>query len=806
VELNTDKSAVPDIDWPRSDVTIPTSSNSRKLSEEELAVWNSLEERYAPFVLGDEVADYKAIELPALLSVGWCSLYPLAIFSMRGSEKPNFSAAVAHRPTGPAWLPWDHLLTEFWKRRESQLRAFRTFLADWGLSRLLGTSHEGTNAEAQISHEPPFEDDRKVLGFHRFQAWDEVADYALRWAENPLIRETHLWQHRITVSRGIDLICSELLANGFEHSGTEGSEVFIMAKLCSHKSAWRALELDKTTPYLTPTETHFFKLAEAHKCPLLQLCIGDTGQGFGGNERLRNEYGKLSRDTGSTVDEAKLIAFALSGKVSTKTREHHRTFWKGRMEGEPDLAPTNHGLAEVRRFVRKMHGYWRIHSRAVALDQDFLSEPSNTGHFPTPVAKEVQPIPGCLHYFMFPLLPEETLPTHRSVHRAGGSKGFHLIDASDDRVKNDRLQTGTSRPEEWVGPFCDRIVEAHDTGAGAALIHLAAFDHLTKQDLETASLDLVRCLHYVRDGLGVFLSGANEEIRYQLARYTSLRAFDLEYRVLPFVHFTALDGELRLELGCSDVLRDIEKELLSVLNGDEGIEILKSDNRERWELFRRVHAENQGLFQISSISTAGDEVFRAQVQVPLDASDSLSLLCGGMSFSDFKAFLLLHTAVAPFADEGYFRLGEQLPTYVHLGRLWADSAFQFHVTNWLRIAFIRSQAANPGIGSDGSGLVLIAVLHPAIELSHELIRCPSFANAEIVEVRRVSDLRWDFEPLLKVRGKKAAILIDIVLTGSTVRRIVQIVEHIGLALRFFQCAGVNWGFLSTPSVKALHKS
>ena len=158
----------------------------------------------------------------------------------------------------------------------------------------------------------------------------------------------------------------------------------------------------------------------------------------------------------------------------------------------------------------------------------------------------------------------------------------------------------------------------------------------------------------------------------------------------------------------------------------------------------------------------------------------MSLLCGASSFSSITSRLLQHQAIAPVLSTGYYRLGENLPTYLHLGRLWADAEFQLKVTNWLRIAFLRMSAGYPGVGDKGRGLVILAILHPAIELAHELIRCPSFSEAEIVEIRRASQLRWDFEPLLKVEGQNVAILIDMVLTGKTVRRIAQAVEHIGL--------------------------
>ena len=267
----------------RSIIEPPETFDGRKLSEKEREVWSELADLYGPFVVGDRAGCEDGTDLPTPLSVSWCALYPLAIYLMSGLvNRPAFDADMP-RPRSAKWIPWDRLLTEFWNRRDHQLKAFQMFLADWNLRDVFGTP-PGHHSHTQ---EVPWNEDRKVLGMHRFRKWDEVVDYALRWKANPNARDTHLWQHRSMVSRGIDLICSELLANGFEHSGTEHAEVFIMAKLCSHESAWGALQLHEQTPYLSEDEVSYFTVSSKHRIPTLQICIGDSGQGFGGNQALR---------------------------------------------------------------------------------------------------------------------------------------------------------------------------------------------------------------------------------------------------------------------------------------------------------------------------------------------------------------------------------------------------------------------------------------------------------------------------------------------------------------------------------------
>jgi hypothetical protein len=772
VETTKNASSILPLDWPRSIVNAPESFNGRQLTQAELDTWAKLEDQFAPFVIGDEIGNNKE-PLPTPLSTAWSSLYSSAIYFMAATAKQIQITPDVPRPRGLEWASWSMLLTEFWKRREQQIHAFYKFLNDWELGETLGIPASNFEINNEAKTQIPYDDDRKVLGLHRFQSWEEVAEYALRWARNPLIRDTHLWQHRLTISRGIDLISSELVANGFEHGGKKDAEVFIMAKLCSRSSAWRALELDKKTPYLTQAEKHCFTLAVEQHCSILQLCIGDSGQGFGGNKALKKNYSENQNDN---YNELKLISFALSGKVSTKTREHHRSYWNKHLAGDTEVAPTVHGLAEVRRFVRKMHGYWRIHSNATILDQSFLNQlPDKDNTSLEDSTMDARPIPGCLHYFMFPLLPEENLPTIRYAgHKIEGQR-FHLIDSADDVLRQNH-GNHTPQAEHWVGSFCNRIINAQETHRSPVLLRLETFDQLNERDLEDACIDLARCLRHVRDDLAVFTSGASEKTRYHLFRYSALSTFDQEYRVLPFLDFQS-PSQINLQLYCSEIVGSIKDDLMRILMG--GNEILKSDNSKRWELFRRIHTENQGLFKISPISTAGDEAFQARVELTSHDQKAMALLYGGMAFTEMADHLLRHQAIAS-SNDGFWRLGNKLPVYVHIGRLWANADFQLRVTNWLRIAFLQAQAVPAAINKDSGDLILLAVLHPAIELAHELIRWPQFASAEIIEIRRVSELRWDFEPFLKVRGRKVAILIDMVLTGDTVRRIIDIINYVGL--------------------------
>lgn len=754
-------------EWPRDFVPMPDKWRRRKLTEKERAVWMEFERLYGPIVIGDQAGNEFDVKLPSLSTVGWCALYPLAIYFLR-SLSTNIDVQVMTCPRSQ-WLTWDALFAEFWKRRKRQIEAFRTFLVDWELDEAFKTSNPG---KAEI-YEAPFKDDRKVLGLHRFEKWNEVADYALRWTSNPSIRDTTLWQHRLTVSRGIDLICSELLANGFQHRGVKSAEVFIMAKLCSPESSWRALQMHKQFDHLTESEVKYFNLAKNSGCPILQLCIGDGGRGFAGNASLSAKYAKLYNTT--QIDEAELIRFALSGRVSTKTREDHRVFWKDQTAKPNHNIPTNHGLSEVLRYIRRVHAYWRIHSGAKAIEHDFLpSSNSESSHSTPGRVVDASPIQGCIHYFMLPLLPEGHFPIPKTTKVTSSTTGFRLIDAAEDALVHDSLDVKVKSPENWVGHFCERIIQAKEESSTPLLVHLGIFESFNDRDLEDICLDLVHCLYHVRDEIAVVLSGVSEKTRYQLLKYIGCKNFEIEYRILPFLDFEIGDGILYL--GCSETTEKIRDRLTRVLSGGPKEEVASSKNPD-WDLFRRVHAQNQGLFQITRTETG--EIFRSQISISLSNRETLRFAFGGWSFLQFAELLSRYQAVAPHSKRGYFQLGKMLQSYVHLGRVWADVTFRSQVLTWLKLSLFHARTRQNAITNNTNELVILAILHPAIELAHDLIRNPAFTQVEVVEIRRLSELRWDHERLLKVRGKRIAILIDVISSGRTVASTIEALRFLG---------------------------
>jgi hypothetical protein len=255
--------------------------------------------------------------------------------------------------------------------------------------------------------------------------------------------------------------------------------------------------------------------------------------------------------------------------------------------------------------------------------------------------------------------------------------------------------------------------------------------------------------------------------------------------VIPVLDLNPADShELQLQLLCSQDLESIHQDLVKILRSIRGFEILKSDELQRqphrWRLLLRVCEENGGLFNLQPISSEGDERLLSNIDLDVTDDTSIQLLLGGASFPEFAEHLQKHEAVAGPVRGDYFRRGEKLPTYVHVARLWGDQAFQFKVIHWLRGSLHWLGLSQFGIEPNGKGLIILAYLHPAIELAQYLMGFAPFAAAELVEMRRASDLRWDFGPLLNVDGAKVLILIDMVLNGTTIRNIVTAVQYLGL--------------------------
>jgi hypothetical protein len=196
-----------------------------------------------------------------------------------------------------------------------------------------------------------------------------------------------------------------------------------------------------------------------------------------------------------------------------------------------------------------------------------------------------------------------------------------------------------------------------------------------------------------------------------------------------------------------------------------------------WQLCEEVAGSNSGLLEIVTVSE--DRELRGRIKVEFEDLRSHRLLLGARASSVAREFVAKNNAAAG-RQHPFYRLGTACTGYVHVSFLWADVAFRGAVLSWLPLAL---DAFDHAITNDrASGLQMVAVLHPAIEMAHALRQLPTFSKAGIIEVRRRSDLRWDSDVLwAATRAKHVVCLTDAIGSGETIERVLDALGHLGVA-------------------------
>jgi len=772
--------------WPQDETAPPDQS------PQTVALWGELTKTYAPIILSDIAGDNTRLDLPDLSCVNWCALYPLAIYILESFKRPEPRHSPAPIPIKEKYAECSEILEEFWKRRTSQIATFHDFLHDWKLTERLNIAPIMAPPNPTAQHS-----DKKIIHYREFTSWTQIEDAEkdgsgiLRWNNLHTVKTADLWKHRVVASRAIDLLCSELLDNAFCHSGGIARPAFIIAKTVSKASASMALDKDQQHPHLTPAERILFKACKEMNQPLLQLCIADSGGGFSGNKKLIDCYrdrNKLKVDPIWEHHEADLIQLALSGTVSTKTRDQHRLYWNKYLNEDTDLYPTTHGLAEVARYVRKMRGVWRIHSNSTIVELFHYQSAARTIETHPISPRPARKISGCLNYFTIPLFSDSSyldIPFLDFQSEASDDAKPLIVSGWDPPVSPEpsyafAYTANSPQHKVQVSALCDRIVESSNLDNSPLIIDLSVLEDLVEPDLTDACVDIVRAIHIARMTKPVFILGAGEHSQSVMSRYVNSKSDTSNLRMLPFIHWRRCDAYGRFhELCLPSTVSQIAREIVEKLIFSPGCEeVVKSDTASAvWGELRNIYEDNLAYLSLATIGDQ-DKLLRSRNAVPYASKENRHLLLGGTLFSDLRNKLIEHKAIAPYKKDGYYRLGSLLPTYIHLGRLWADVGFQGSVLEWLKEALAYERRRSGEIATSGRDLIVLAYLHPAIGLAHELIRSDIYTNSEIIEITRTSQLRWDFDDLLSARGTTAIILIDVVLSGNTVTLLVEMLQYL----------------------------
>lgn len=748
----------------------------RRLTHEERLLWSEFETEFAPLVLSDRFGDDEELPAPNINECAWVSLYALSVLVLlRMREK----LPLEFRPPAQPNIPHS-MVTDFWRQRRHQLSAFASFLHSWGLGVLFGVPDE----RYPVDFHPQWATEHRVLGYHSFSTPQAVEPYVLRWKENAEIAASEMLYHRLVASRGIDLICSELISNGFEHAsdGSTRPLVFIMSKLCTPQSCWVALQLDHARGHLSASERSCFEMAVAGNYSVLQLVIADTGHGFIGNKALERLY--YQRGINRQATEADLIKFALLPEVSTKIfSETAAAEWERYLGDVTLVQPVIHGLSEVLLYVKEMRGCWRIHSNDSIVEYDFGS-----GVGRGRVNNQGRNVFGCLHYVMLPLPRSQPPIAVRHLSPIDRTK-FTLIDIADDILGDLPKPLPELSESDWrtgILNVCRSILSTSSIEEPPPiLLNLSLMDEAPSSVQQSLFALLADTLHRVRSKAAVLICGASEPTRSFLIRYQGMQAFFFDRRVLPFVALHESGAaEIEVHVKCGEALDPIKEDLGFALSPLLNTDIFRSDHESTWHLFEEVVHHNEGLFGIFRVGES-DFRFEGRIKVAPEDTRTGRLLLGGRSSREFISKLRQHRALV---RGSFLRLGANFDTYVHMGHLWADQEYMSEIVAWLAVAVQsvmkgRPSAVGRGSSSRNGGpadLDIVAVLHPAIDLAHSLAAHPVLREASITEIRRLGDIRWDFEPLLQLSGRPNIVcLVDMLYEGATANRLLDQLAYLG---------------------------
>jgi hypothetical protein len=733
----------------------------RRLNSEERSAWDRLNTNYAPFVLTDMFGTTNDIVVPPVSQSSWWSLYATALMWLSADVyEPNEALQ------RPVLLGYDTLVTDFWTRRQSRLNRFRRFLERWRLASHFKTRQSSARPPHASSSENPGDgtEDECVLWFHAFTQFADIERYTLKWSSNKHITNPVLRAHRLVVSRGIDLICSELLANSFEHSA--GAPFFVMAKLCTVASAATALAANARQATLTTTERTIYEHCVANNCPVLQLVIGDRGIGFGSNTQLRSLYDASSP---GTPRESDLIRFALQPSVSSKDHSQLMAAWSSVIDPgqREEYRPVVHGLSEVEIYVNENRGHWRIHSNGTAVDINGVTGTTTDG-----VARNIA---GCLHYIQLPLVAthvDSPVPVARLNARSQFSD-VRPLDIADELYRHTD-PTQASLPAR-VNAFCS-ILKQHTNANVALLINLLSLDDLPDYsdsgEQTRACALLADTFHRIRSDIGVFLI-ASDTTRSLLRRFKSTEEYFFDRRILAYLNLFDAANPVAIDGGKD--LKPVESQILHALNPWTDLAVLRSHEADQWRLLEEMQHHNAGLFVLQGLA-GGDVALEGRLKADTGEVNDRRLLIGRRAFSALGEKLRLHKGFLPWDDtQPYWFRGSPRNTHVNLGRLFADDDFIQSLVAWFSAA-LKSLLYNSNTNADS--LVVVALLHPAVGVAQELVRT-RFPKAELIEIGSLGEVSADGWQFMNLVGRPVVYVTDMVVTGATLTDLIAAVNYAG---------------------------
>ena len=706
--------------------------------------------------------------------IAWMGLYPLAVALMQEKRPrpPEYSdralEAFAAQDT-----QWGMVRRFYYRMRLRRFNSMRRFLDHWEISPQ-GTPQSRNGAD----HEEDRKDER-VLGLHEFYRREHVADYIHRWQDIPNLRNEVLRQNHCMLSRAVDLICSELVANAFDHGNRDesGAPVRVLAKVCDVSSCARDLALDSIYHHLSDSEHELYEFCLKKGMVHLQFIVSDGGRGFGGNDDLIALWRRATAN--SVPSEAELIKFALRGDVTTKSPHRIYLNWHRSMTQRRDYWPQVHGLSEVLQTVMRLRALWRIHSGKECVEYAALKNAALTRD--TGRELPAMSVKGCLHYFAIPLFPqnEASSPVH-SIAGWSGTKDIPprscVIDlaeyvvrknASGSRPASDK-DLRLDLPRLW-DTLCAIQVENVRCQIVFYLRVIGIFKDTTRLMACAAVLD---CITRLGSQFIPILAGLDVAGLSAFRRFMGPGTFLGNARVIPALLWTEARPAESVDLLLGPEAAKVEGEIRRLVTRTNA-EVLRSEvSGETWNILQAVVSANPALLCNGKASL--DDCVRLQFDTPLDLDrdPTLQRLADtSISFQTLRQELESASAVLRLPPESKYplvRLGQVCEYYMHLGRLVADESIRAAIIRCF-LMHLQAPATLPHLNREPKDFEFLALLHPAIEIAQAMAAVQPFNGTNVVAVRRRADVRFDHGTLIALAGKSVVLVVDMVHTGELAR-------------------------------------
>jgi len=624
--------------------------------------------------------------------------------------------------------------------------------------------------------------------------------------------------------------------------GNENGFVAFITKLIKQKSARAALRADEFRPYLTDAEKQLYTLSRDVDVPLLELIVADTGLGLSGQRALTSEFmlrfkqppineaallsfaldGRYSSKKAEQIAKEWLMyptnaedvmpeihGLAGIGRFIKETggywRIHCReaiaeqnltsaniitdsTFNSLRAVGVEEKLVGRLGnsdgvsvetVGELDDLMRKLYSDIRDdHVKNVI--RDAIVTRYQTG---------VRIAHGCIHHILIPLLepvsPNKppTKPQLDMAERLFQPYPTSRPDAGQEFVSIDIAKpvTFAESPKDYYASLV-KLLQLEDSAGSLTpmIINVGAMSLLPENIRSAYCAIFAHCLQRQSSKRAVFLSGLDRVLEDEIVKLKCIQKFFLDRRVIPVIELDINRDHYKMRILCAVDIRRIEPQLLGLLNlkpfqSTRFADLLPEDAEMLWQ----VCSHNEGLFEVTR--DVRSVIASGRVRIEGKDRETTHLLFGGMELETFIERLRNRGGVA-ISEPGkvqIIRYNRPLPRYFHLSRILWDESTVDRIVRWMENVLCHHAKLSDKRAAQGSGVVFVAVLQPAIELTKLLIeRSWCFARAEIHPIRGLDELSWEAPWCMRLAGKSVIGVIDLCDSYETIDKITGVCEYL----------------------------